>query len=395
MQIRKTAQALTLALVPLTFISCRDNTSKPNTVPIVTTESTGDFYTDSLIKKLNDKNSEVRADAVKQLGQTKTPTVVKFLLNALHDEDSVVCENAAAALGNMKSKEAIQPLIKLALDNNQNNSLKARVIEALGNIGDESATEVLCNLLTYSITKDHGFYGYLLATALEKINDERAIPILVSALIDGGNGSEDAFAKAINSIGKEEAIQILNGYLSNETNLDNVIKAFGFLEAKETVPTLIPFLNHKNEDVRRATVQAFINIKDERTIKPLCDRFPLEREHIQREIIEALTETKSSEAVLPLIEFINNDSSYVRGDIARALGVLKDKRATETLVNRLKFDDNPLVRMLCAKALGKIDDPQALSALIEVKETLEKYQGNKDFKRVVNEAINYSPNKIK
>ena len=47
----------------------------------------------------------------KALGNIKSETAVKPLINALEDEDSYVSRGVAEALGNIKSDTAVKPLI--------------------------------------------------------------------------------------------------------------------------------------------------------------------------------------------------------------------------------------------------------------------------------------------
>ncbi len=70
-----------------------------------------------LVPLLGDRDSEVRAQAAKVLGDGKVDAASKGLIRLLADDDSRVRFFAAQSLGKLKAKEAIAPLAKMLRDN--------------------------------------------------------------------------------------------------------------------------------------------------------------------------------------------------------------------------------------------------------------------------------------
>jgi hypothetical protein len=121
-----------------------------------------------LIKKLKDKNTEVRVQAAMELGRIQDPRAVEPLIAALKDKDDSVKSSAAAALGSSKDLRAVEPLITALQDTNYR--VRDSAVVALGLIQDPRAVEPLIAALQDrdpEVRTDA-------AQALEKMNDTRA-----------------------------------------------------------------------------------------------------------------------------------------------------------------------------------------------------------------------------
>ena len=91
---------------------------------------------DLWIKKLNAKNTILRRNAAKALGEIGNKKAVDPLIAALHDEDFYVRSRATSALCKIGGK-AVDPLIA-ALDEEDPN-IRWRAVRALGTIGNMKA----------------------------------------------------------------------------------------------------------------------------------------------------------------------------------------------------------------------------------------------------------------
>jgi HEAT repeat protein len=101
---------------------------------------------DSLIKKMQSKHPNTRAQTVTELGKTKDARVVTALISALKDTDSYVRGQAAAALGEIGDKRAVQPLITVLREDDYL-YVRQESAKALGKIKDASAVQPLINAL--------------------------------------------------------------------------------------------------------------------------------------------------------------------------------------------------------------------------------------------------------
>ena len=90
----------------------------------------GESAVEPLLAILNDKNSDVRFEAVCALGQIKDIRSVLPLINALKDEKWNIRLEAAKALGGLKDNRAIEPLIN-RLDVEGFSSVRDSCAEAL------------------------------------------------------------------------------------------------------------------------------------------------------------------------------------------------------------------------------------------------------------------------
>lgn len=77
-----------------------------------------------------------------------------------------------------------------------------------------------------------------------------------------------------------------------------------------------------------------------------------------------IKEKKINRDVEGIISFLNSDDPIYRENSAWALGMIKDRRAVKPLTERLKSDENDMVRKACAWALGEIGGEEAYKALV-------------------------------
>jgi HEAT repeat protein len=92
------------------------------------------------VRKLGDDNSTIRDNAAEKLTDMGEAAVDNLIM-ALEDRDSNVRANAAWVLGRIKDKKAVEPLIKAARDRSA--KVRSYAALALGKLGDEKAVPVL------------------------------------------------------------------------------------------------------------------------------------------------------------------------------------------------------------------------------------------------------------
>jgi len=102
---------------------------------------------DSLIKKLQSKHPNTRAQTVIELGKIKDARVMTPLISALKDKDSYVRGQAASVLGEIGDKRAVQPLITVMKDD-EYLYVRQESAKALGKIKDDRAVKPLINALS-------------------------------------------------------------------------------------------------------------------------------------------------------------------------------------------------------------------------------------------------------
>jgi HEAT repeat protein len=197
---------------------------------------------------------------------------------------------AITALGKMRSKDAVEPLIQAFSD--KNSSIRKKIADALGNIGDKRAVESLICAL-----KDkNSQVRYKAAEALSKIDDPRARVPLIQILNDKNEVekirtlSVEGLVKANDPRVRESLIQILKDKGEDENIRSLSVEVLGKLEDFSAIEPLIQILNDKNEDerIRSFSAKALGKIKDKKAKEPLFRAFENEDLLIQISAAEAL-----------------------------------------------------------------------------------------------------------
>jgi HEAT repeat protein len=115
-----------------------------------------------MIEGLRDKKFPLDVKVVKILGETRQKTALRPLLKALHDKSydggtkytrygefrtNRLNQAAAEAIGKLGDKKAVEPLIKVMMNKSLDPDLRVKVIEALSEISDISASDALLDIL--------------------------------------------------------------------------------------------------------------------------------------------------------------------------------------------------------------------------------------------------------
>lgn len=156
----------------------------------------GEPHMDSLIQALEDKDAEVREEAVDGLAGLKDERTIPHLIWVLDDDrDPDVRENAAEALGEVGGPEAIDALIS-TLKEDDHVDVRAAAAESLGKIGGAEVIGPLTNAL-----KDEN--EYVRETAVESLQEmggDEVVPPLMDALRDPSEDVREAAAIALKRI---------------------------------------------------------------------------------------------------------------------------------------------------------------------------------------------------
>lgn len=142
------------------------------------------------------------------------------------DTDGFVKEEAAKALGKIKSSQAIEPLIDALMD--QKNKGRSGAAEALGQIKAENAIDHLIAALTD--TDD--FTRLAAAKALGRIKPEKAVGPLINSLYDCNRFVKAEVAGTLKKICTEEDRPRLQALLDSEDDFTANL-AFEILESIE------------------------------------------------------------------------------------------------------------------------------------------------------------------
>lgn len=135
-------------------------------------QSTGPKVEDQ-VKKLASDDPAERIEGVRGLSESTDPKAVEYLIGAVNDPDERVRVKAIDALGQLKAKDAVPLFVQKLFLRDTDQAQKARILVALGKIGDTRATSPIVDILSRDV--DRPIRGNAVY-ALGEIGDTRAIP---------------------------------------------------------------------------------------------------------------------------------------------------------------------------------------------------------------------------
>ena len=195
---------------------------------------------ESLAEVMRAGNEELRYWAADALGKIGDPRAIPALVGALGDEYSAVRMSACVALGDLKARDAVAPLIRVVTGKvpsgkgyrlfipEEVGEVRWMAARALGKIGDATAVDPLIEVLG-SADGDLGLY---VAQALGDLRDSRAVPALM-----------------------EKARR------RNEPELRGIVEALGRVGDPRARSILLELLETGKEDVRHAAAIALERMK--------------------------------------------------------------------------------------------------------------------------------------
>lgn len=252
-----------------------------------------------MIAALQDREPTVRCWAATALGNIGDPRAIAPLIAALSDNDARGRREAALALSKLKAADAVSPLIAL-LASEKEEHVRANAAIALGEIGDKRALDVLVGCLgdTYDWAR------YQCALAIGKLHDPRGVDALLATKIEDGTAS--AVAQALGEAGDERAVGHLVHLLSNPDNSrarQQAALALGKMRVGGAVVNLVPLLEDKSIDVRRAAVEALCRIGGPQAVQPLLAILDSRDAHKKLWLIDVLQELTKKDFGLNLAKW--------------------------------------------------------------------------------------------
>jgi HEAT repeat protein len=239
---------------------------------------------DALIKDISSSDIAVRKNAVFKLGESKDPNALEGLLKALKDSDETIRANAARGLGKINNIQAIDPLVEAL--NDSSIRVKQNAAWALGKYKAKKAVPGLITLVNpqFAIFTAHGDIGggsvvrneelkaqavpnvdvvVKAIEALGEIGDPKALDVLYDALsMDDLDTVKSAACIAIGKIGVKDSAPKLFRALNDTlwyVRRDAAI-ALGKLKDERAVPELVKKLNDGFDEVKNNALKALMEI---------------------------------------------------------------------------------------------------------------------------------------
>lgn len=169
-----------------------------------------------LIKALADNSSYVRMRIARSLGNFKDKKAIDALINCLDDAHEDVRVEAARTLGRIKDKRTVDKLI-LSLKDDDDLRVSEFVAEALGEIGDNKASDYLAEVLEEYTEDYYIYFRFNAAVALAKMKDKRAIKPLINGLKTSNPHYSSMCASMLGFIGDTSAVEPLIEALKSDS----------------------------------------------------------------------------------------------------------------------------------------------------------------------------------
>jgi HEAT repeat protein len=340
-----------------------------------------------LILTLQDQYPQVRLSAADALSKFSDPRVVEPLIKLLQSlsPDSEIRKIAALGLGNQKDSRAVAPLCKAL--NDPDWSVREAATEALDRLGWKPGKDSLGAL--YWINKGDFEQCVAMGTiALESLNsalkianndqkrkkikialikireNARDIKSLITAIADSDYDVRKAALEGLVRIGDPRAVEpLLVAKRQDKFYNDPIAQTLVRIVSANGVDVILPFLQVKDENIRRCAAYISGEVRNTRAVDALCFALKDTDQDVRKEAIIALGKIGDVRAVDPLCLTLKDTIEDVRKEAVITLGKIGDPRAVEPLIMLLKTEKY-YIPVEIARALGRIGDSRAVQSLI-------------------------------
>jgi HEAT repeat protein len=346
-----------------------------------------DVLPEKIVSLIKDPNANVRAAAIKAIGDLRYREAGPDVINALGDEEWV-CFAALETLGALRYESAVEPITGLLTSEFE--SIRYDALETLGLIGSRRSAEVLVShirtaggqekkaaiksLVQIGITPSMSEVTGILKDMFESSEDWDEKLLAIKGLVDL---NERSMIKAV----IDAAGSLDRSLPEDEERLMTVTESLmGFGCAEE----FVEFLSDTESRFRGRVISAEIlgRLKCEQAVPVLVNMLGDTMRDLRRASIQALGYMESPDINNTLIDLLYDGDSFVRKTAVVILGRRRDKEAFELVLKRLDEEEYFDVIEEDVKALLMIDPDRMLSHLGEfnnsVREAIGRFSDNVD-----------------
>jgi HEAT repeat protein len=339
-----------------------------------------DVLSEKIVQLIDDENVNVRAAAVKAIGEVMYKEALFSVIKAL-GEDEWVAFSALDTLGRFKEEASVGPIAELL--SSESEALRHAALETLGKIGSEKATEAIArhissaqgeeksaaikSLVQIGITPSISEVADVLVEMFQSSDDWEEKLIALKGIVDlKETGAVESIIDVAGSLDRslpedEERLLIIQHYMNDESFADGFIRILenplgrfrgkviaaemlGKLKYEKAVPVLVKLLDKSLRDVRRACIWA-------------------------------LGQMDTEEARKSLIDALVDHDSTLRKVAVISLGRLRDRGSFDVILKRLDDEEYNDVVEDNVKALLMIDPEGLFSRLNQLSDNVKKAIG--------------------
>jgi HEAT repeat protein len=324
----------------------------------------------ALLKEAQSSDSDVRKFAVDIMALIGSPVYGPTLCSLLDDSNENVVCSAAEALGRVRYKDSVGPLINCQKKHPYS---EIQVIEALGSIGSNDALPTLYEKLQSS----NVVLAFAAVEAVGNIGTNEALDKLFSLLnvknLSLRNAVLSTILKLAVSGNRQELSKASAGkfvdYLLEAANSDDatvrssIVKELAFWNGENVVSALIAALTDPVPEIVDLACGA-LRINGDSGLKQIINGIKNGDEITQKHLLEISAFLKSSELLDVILSQAKSKSADVRLACASALAKYSDSRAVKALLGLIK-DDVGHVRARALQSLGLIGDTGVVPKIYE------------------------------
>ncbi|GAB4519975.1 MAG: hypothetical protein OHK0046_29630 [Anaerolineae bacterium] len=260
----------------------------------------------------------LRAEAARILGEIGDRRAVESLMMALRSTDTTLVEVAALALGDIGDNRSVQALLR-ALDQGVMNAAVA-----LGKLKDRWAVKPLMDVM-HNDTLHHAM-RILAARALGEIGDPAPIPVLLEWLHHPDTEYQRCAVDALVNMGTPALEPLLQALRYRQALArQNAAQALGKLHLPGAIPALIEALSDPVMLVRVGAVVALIELGAP-AVEPLIEALDHQEIHVRVGAVEALGAIKDARAVEPLQALVDDTNTRLRKSVRFALRQIENNQ---------------------------------------------------------------------
>lgn len=318
-------------------------------------ERIGEPAIEPLTTALTDENKDVRYWSTRVLGKIGSKSI-QPVLRLLKDSDTEVRHLSKKILANI-GHSAIEPLVEI-LRTSTDRDMRKNAAEALGEIGSLEAIEPL--ILT--LADASWFVRKTAADAIIALGRD-VIPYLTDALSTDNEDIQYWVTATLGTIGKEAVYPLIDVLRNGEREMRYfAAEALGRIADPIAVNQLVEALRDQSWPVRKNAAEALQQI-GESTIATLIRALKNENNDI-RYWTKKVLRNFGDPVIVPLSGYLRDGDDDLRIYAAFALGEIRNTAAVPHLIEGLK-DKNEWVRRYVVTALAEIADPRAAGPIID------------------------------
>lgn len=327
--------------------------------------SQGEAFYFSLMDDLANENYQIQRRAIQALGVVRDKRAVEPLLKmldeALSSEEKTNINPMIIALGRIGDANAVPLIIKAFTKSKYKNINNFNVNEALVNIGHPSIPALISIIAQKEYTRRVSFI-------LAKI-EKGGMHELINLFAVADNETKTEIVQGIGDTKNEDFIDFLQSLLTNETDegiRGSAISSLGKIRTLPAVEILYKLLKSENIKDRATTVHTLGWIKDKNAIPHLLEMLAEDKNaDIAHTIANTFNSIKDTQIASILLDSLNSEKAWIKLVAARTVGELGDPSHAVDLMNVYIEEKDWRLKSAILESLGKLQNPVAIPYLIK------------------------------